>query len=84
MVVTLYTHLLVQALSWLNKYPNNRGIQMANITNREDFKDYCLRRLGFPVIELNLDEDQIQDRIDDALQYWQDYQIGRASCRERV
>ena len=43
------------------------------ITNREDFKNYCLRRLGFPVIELNLDDDQIQDRIDDALQYWQDY-----------
>jgi hypothetical protein len=46
---------------------------MATITNREDFKDYCLRRLGFPVIELNLDDDQIEDRIDDALQYWQDY-----------
>jgi len=46
---------------------------MAAINNREDFKDYCLRRLGAPVIELNLDEDQIQDRIDDAIQYWQDY-----------
>jgi len=46
---------------------------MATITNREDFKDYCLRRLGFPVIELNLDDEQIEDRIDDALQYWQDY-----------
>ena len=46
---------------------------MATISTREAFKDYCLRRLGFPVIELNLDEDQIQDRIDDALQYWQDY-----------
>ena len=46
---------------------------MATLTNREEFKDYCLRRLGFPVIELNLDVDQIEDRIDDALQYWQDY-----------
>ena len=46
---------------------------MPAITNRQDFTDYCLRRLGFPVIELNLDPDQIQDRIDDALQYWQDY-----------
>ena len=46
---------------------------MATITNRKDFTDYCLRRLGFPVIEINLDEDQISDRIDDALQYWQDY-----------
>lgn len=46
---------------------------MAAITNREDFKDYCLRRLGFPVIEINVDDDQVEDRIDDALQYWQDY-----------
>ena len=46
---------------------------MAVITNRKDFKDYCLRRLGFPVIEINVDDDQIEDRIDDALLYWQDY-----------
>jgi hypothetical protein len=46
---------------------------MAAITNREEFTQYCLRRLGFPVIELNLDQDQIDDRVDDALQYWQDY-----------
>jgi hypothetical protein len=46
---------------------------MSTITNRNDFKNYCLRRLGFPVIEINLDDDQIEDRIDDALQYWQDY-----------
>jgi len=46
---------------------------MATITSRQQFKDYCLRRLGFPVIELNLDDDQVEDRIDDALQYWQDY-----------
>jgi hypothetical protein len=43
------------------------------ITSRAAFKDYCLRRLGFPVIEINVDDDQIEDRIDDALQYWQDY-----------
>lgn len=46
---------------------------MSAITNRTDFKDYCLRRLGAPVIEINIDDDQIEDRIDDALQYWQDY-----------
>jgi hypothetical protein len=43
------------------------------ITTRTAFKDYCLRRLGFPVIEINVDDDQVEDRIDDALQYWQDY-----------
>jgi hypothetical protein len=46
---------------------------MATITSRQDFTNYCLRRLGFPVIEINVDPDQVQDRIDDALQYWQDY-----------
>jgi len=46
---------------------------MATITSRSAFKDYCLRRLGFPVIEINVDDDQVEDRIDDALQYWQDY-----------
>ena len=46
---------------------------MATLTSRQELKDYCLRRLGFPVIEINIDPDQIEDRIDDALQYWQDY-----------
>lgn len=43
---------------------------MATINNRQDFKDYCLRRLGFPVIEINVDDQQVEDRIDDALQYF--------------
>jgi hypothetical protein len=43
------------------------------ITSRTEFKTYCLRRLGFPTIQINIDNDQIEDRIDDAIQYWQDY-----------
>jgi hypothetical protein len=46
---------------------------MPTISNRTDFVKYCLRRLGAPVIQINIDDDQIEDRIDDALQYWQDY-----------
>ena len=46
---------------------------MATITNRQDFTTYCLKRLGYPVIDINVDDDQVQDRIDDAIQYWQDY-----------
>ena len=46
---------------------------MGPITNRQDFKTYCLRRLGFPVIEINVDDDQVEDRVNDALQYYQDY-----------
>ena len=44
-----------------------------SITTRADFTNYCLRRLGWPVIDINVDDEQVQDRIDDALQYWQDY-----------
>jgi hypothetical protein len=46
---------------------------MANPTSRTELKNYCLRRLGHPVIEINIDEDQMQDRIDDALAFYQDY-----------
>ena len=46
---------------------------MAKPVTRTQFKDYCLRRLGFPVIEINVDEDQVEDRIDDALQFFEDY-----------
>ena len=42
---------------------------MATITSRQQFKDYCLRRLGFPVISINVDDDQVEDRINDAIQY---------------
>ena len=45
---------------------------MATISSRQAFKDYCLRRLGFPVISINVDDDQVEDRIDDALQYYID------------
>ena len=43
------------------------------IQNREDFIDYCLRRLGHPVIEINVDDQQIEDRVDDALQKFIEY-----------
>lgn len=46
---------------------------MAIPTTRTEFKDYCLRRLGFPVIDINVDEDQVEDRIDDALTKFADY-----------
>lgn len=46
---------------------------MAVPTTRETFKQYCLRRLGQPVIEVNVDDDQVEDRIDEALKYYWDY-----------
>jgi len=46
---------------------------MATVTSRQELIDYCLRRLGHPVIEINVDDDQVSDRIDDALQFYQEY-----------
>jgi hypothetical protein len=46
---------------------------MAGPTSRTEFKNYCLRRLGAPVIEINVDDDQVEDRIQDSLQYYWDY-----------
>jgi hypothetical protein len=46
---------------------------MATPTSRSDFKENCLRRLGKPVIEINVDDDQVDDRIDESLRYFWDY-----------
>ncbi len=46
---------------------------MATPTSRSELKDYCLRRLGFPVIDINVDDDQLEDRIDDALGKFRDF-----------
>jgi chloramphenicol 3-O-phosphotransferase len=46
---------------------------MAVPSTREAFKNYCLRRLGEPVIDVNVDDEQVEDRIDEALKYYQDY-----------
>lgn len=46
---------------------------MAVPTSRATFKEYCLRKLGKPVIEINVDDDQVEDRIDESLKYYYDY-----------
>lgn len=46
---------------------------MAVPSTRVEFREYCLRRLGKPVIEINVDDDQVDDRIDEALRYYWDY-----------
>jgi hypothetical protein len=46
---------------------------MAVPISRSEFKEYCLRSLGKPVIEINVDDDQVEDRIDEALKYYWDY-----------
>ena len=46
---------------------------MATPTSRATLIEYCKRRLGDPVIEINVDDDQVEDRVDEALQYYQEY-----------
>jgi hypothetical protein len=40
---------------------------------RTELIHWCLRKLGAPVIEINVDDDQVEDRIDEALMYFRDY-----------
>ena len=48
---------------------------MATPTSKDTLKEYCLRNLGKPVIEVNVDPDQCDDRIDEALQYFAEYHM---------
>ena len=43
---------------------------MAKPSTRQGLIDYCLRQLGAPILEINVDEDQIDDLVDDAIQYF--------------
>ena len=45
---------------------------MATPTTKATLLSYCKRQLGYPVVEINVDDDQIDDRIDDALQYFRE------------
>ena len=46
---------------------------MATPASRANLKEYALRALGKPVIEINVDDDQLEDRLDEALQYYAQY-----------
>ena len=48
---------------------------MAAPNSKATLKEYCLRSLGKPVIEINVDPDQCDDRIDEALQYFAEYHM---------
>jgi len=43
------------------------------VNSRETLKQYALRALGAPVLEINVDDDQLEDRLDEALDYWRLY-----------
>ena len=45
---------------------------MASPKSRQELIDYCLRKLGAPVLEINVDQEQLEDRVDEALQFFQE------------
>jgi len=45
---------------------------MAQPSTRQELIDYCKRKLGYPVLEINVADEQIEDLVDDAVQYFQE------------
>ena len=46
---------------------------MSKPSSREELKQYALRKLGAPVIEINVDDAQLEDSLDDSIQIFQEY-----------
>ena len=43
---------------------------MASPSTKTELKSWCKRKLGYPVIDINVDDDQVDDRVDEALQFF--------------
>lgn len=48
-------------------------MSMTKPANREELKDFCLRQLGYPVIQINVDDEQVNDAIELAFEYWNEF-----------
>lgn len=46
---------------------------MAQPTTRDEFKEHILRKIGAPVIQINVSDEQVDDRVDEAISFWRDY-----------
>jgi len=67
--------------------PEDPTITGKGLESRKNLIHWCLRKLGAPVIDINVDEDQIEDRIDEALLYFRDYHfdgVERVYLRHQV
>ena len=51
------------------------------VGSRSSFREYCLRRLGAPVLEINVDDEQVEDLIDDGIQFFNERHF---DCVERM
>jgi len=41
--------------------------------NKEELKEFCLRQLGYPVIQINVDDVQVEDAVELAFEYWNEF-----------
>ena len=60
---------------------------MAVPSTKATLKSYCLRALGFGVIDINVSDDQVDDRLDEALQYFAEYHydgVARMSLKHKI
>lgn len=48
---------------------------MSSPATREQLKDWCLRQLGAPVLDINVDDEQVEDAVDLAFQYYRDFHV---------
>lgn len=46
---------------------------MAQPTTRQEFIEHILRKIGAPVIEINVSDEQVEDRVDEGVSFWRDY-----------
>jgi hypothetical protein len=57
------------------------------VTTRQGLIDYCLRELGEPISEVNVEENQLEDRVDEALEHWKQYHsegVEKVYLKEKV
>lgn len=56
----------------ITQAPNSTS-SAASVNSRTTLQNYALRKLGYPVVEINVTDDQLEDRLDDALQFFSEY-----------
>lgn len=59
--------------SWINTRRDFLYKYMAQPSTRQELIDYVKRQLGAPVLQINMDDDQVDDIIDNAIQFFQEY-----------
>jgi len=64
---------LGQTLSMSGSLVVNTGTASTKIASRQGLIDYCMRKLGAPLINIEIDESQLEDGLTDALQHFQEY-----------